>query len=55
MRFVICKCMSFRVLQTGIRAGMSIDMKFYPDIGGGHIDIESSYWFRKYLLAPAPN
>jgi hypothetical protein len=35
--------------------GMSSDMKFRIDIGGGHIDIKSFYRFRKCLIAPGPN
>jgi hypothetical protein len=34
---------------------MLVDMKFYIDIGGGYIDIESFYTFRQFLIAPAPN
>jgi hypothetical protein len=30
-------------------------MKFNIDIGGGHIDIESFYRFRKILITPGPN
>jgi hypothetical protein len=33
---------------------MPIDMKFPTDIGSGHIDIESSYLFRKFVI-PARN
>jgi hypothetical protein len=35
--------------------GISIDVKFHIDIGGGHIDIESFYRFKKILTDPAPN
>jgi hypothetical protein len=33
---------------------MPIDMKFPTDIGSGHIDIESIYLFRKFVI-PARN
>jgi hypothetical protein len=29
-------------------------MKLHIDIGGGHIDIESFYLFREYLIASTP-
>jgi len=30
-------------------------MKFFIDIGGDHIDIESFYQCTKFLIAPAAN
>lgn len=35
--------------------GMSIDIKFHIDIGGGHIDIELFYPFYQIVHHPAPN
>jgi hypothetical protein len=35
--------------------GMSVDMKFHINIRCGHIDMESFYRFRKFLIALAPN
>jgi hypothetical protein len=32
-----------------------ITMKFHIDVGGGLIDTESFYWFRKFLIIPAPH
>jgi hypothetical protein len=34
---------------------MLIGMKFHINIEGGNVDIELFYWFRKFLIAPAPN
>jgi hypothetical protein len=38
-----------------LQVGMSIDVKFYVEIVGDHIDIKSFYRFRKFLFAPTPN
>jgi hypothetical protein len=38
-----------------VHLGMSIDMKRNIDIRGGHTDTELFYWFRKFLIVPAPN
>jgi hypothetical protein len=36
--------------EVGLLVGMSIDIKFHADIGGGHIETHSFCWFRKFQL-----